>query len=121
MSVKETMNLFNEMGNKGFERLNALGELNLKVWESLAARQLDAVNLLMEQGTRQMKLATESKGYNEYVKGQVEIARETGERLMAETKTNMQLAGQVRDDYRAWVQQGVSDLSAEMRKTAAAA
>jgi len=121
MSVKETVNLFNEMGNKGFERLNALGELNLKVWESLAARQIDALNLLMEQGTRQMKLATESKGYNEYVKGQVELARETGERLMAETKTNLQLAGQVRDDYRAWFQQGVSELSAEMRKTGASA
>ena len=121
MSVKETMNLFNEMGNKGFEHLNALGELNLKVWETVAARQVEAFNLVMEQGSRQMKLATESKGYNEYVKGQVELARETGERVMAETKSNLQLAGQVRDDYRAWFQQGVSELTAEMRKAAPSA
>lgn len=117
MSTKDTVNLLNEMGNKGFERLNALGELNLKVWESLAARQLDAINLMIEQGMRQMKVATESKGYNEFAKAQADLARETAERLMAETKANLQLAGSMRDDYRAWAQQGVSDLTAEMRKS----
>jgi hypothetical protein len=49
------------------------------------------------------------------------MAKETSERMMAETKTNMELAGEVRDDYREWVQSGVSELTAEMRKTAAAA
>jgi hypothetical protein len=116
MNAKDTLNLFNEMGNKGFEQLNALGELNLKAWERFTARQLDAVNLMMEQGVRQMKLATESKGYNDYLKGHVELARETGERLMAETKTNLDLAGTMREDYRAWFQRGVSDLTAEIRK-----
>jgi phasin family protein len=121
MTVKENLNLFNEMSVAGFERLNLLGELNLKVWERIANRQLDAVNLLVDQGARQARLATEARGYNEFVKGQVDLARETGERLMEESKNNLQIAGQVRDDYRAWFQDGVSELTAGVRKSTTAA
>lgn len=118
MSVKDKLNTMNEMSNKGYERMNALGELNLRTWEMLAARQLDTMNLFMEQGIRQMKLATESNGYSDYLKGEVELAKEISARMMEETKANMALAGQVRDQYRNWFQQGVTELSADMRKAA---
>jgi len=118
MTVKDNLNAINEMGNKGYERMNTLAELNLRTWETLAARQMDAINLFMEQGLRQMKLATESKGYNDFLKGEMELAKEMSARMMEESKANMKLAGQVRDDYRNWFQQGVSELNAEMRKAA---
>lgn len=121
MNAKESVTMINEMSTKGFDRLNALGEINLRAWEKLTARQMDAVNAMVEQGIRQMKLATESKGYNEYMKGQVELAKELSGRMMAETKANMQLAGEVRDQYRAWVEEGVSELNAGMRKNAPSA
>jgi hypothetical protein len=121
MTVKENLNTINEMNTKGFERLNALGELNMRTWEALAGRQLDAMNLLMEQGIRQMKLATESKGYSDFVKGEMELAKEMSTRVMEETKANMQLAGKLRDDYQKWFQEGASQLSAEMRKASPSA
>ena len=116
MSVKDNVDAISELGNKNAERLNALSALNMRTWEKLAARQMDAMNLLMEQGMRQMKLASESKGYNELVKGEVELAKEVSSRMMEEAKANMQLAGEVRDLYRSWFEQGVSELSAEVRK-----
>jgi len=121
MNMKDNLSAINEMSSKGFERMNTLGELNLKVWEKFASRQMEAVTLMLEQGTRQLRVASEAKGYNELMKGQMEMAKEVGGRMMAEAKTNMELAGEVRDDYRTWVQTGVSDLTAEMRKTATAA
>jgi phasin family protein len=121
MTLKENLTAVNDMSNKGFDRLNSLGELNLKVWERLATRQMEAINALMEQGVRQMTLATEAKGYNDFLKGQMEMAKQVGERVMTETKTNMELAGEVRDEYRAWMQAGVSELTAEMRKSTTAA
>jgi phasin family protein len=116
MNAKESMTMINEMSTKGFDRLNTLGEINLRAWEKLTARQMDAVNAMVEQGIRQMKLATEAKGYNEFMKGQVELAKELSGRMMEETKANMQMAGEVRDQYRTWVEQGVSELTSEMRK-----
>jgi hypothetical protein len=116
MSVEGNPDLMSQVGNKGVARLNELGELNLRTLEKLAGRQMDAMNLMMEQGVRQMKLATESKGYSEYLKGGVELATEISTRMMEESKINMQLVGQVRDDYRDWFQKGVSELSSDFRK-----
>ncbi|MGA7978701.1 MAG: phasin family protein [Chromatiaceae bacterium] len=121
MTAKDTMNLINEMSDKGFERLTLLGDLNLRTWERLIGRQMDAMSLAMEQGIRQVKLATESKGYNEFLKGQVELAKETSERAMEDAKANLKVAGEVQAEYRAWAQQGMTDLSAELRKGAPAA
>lgn len=115
-TVNDTMNTVNEMTNKGFERMTSLGELNLKIFERIAARQMDAMNLFMEHGIRVMKVATESKGYNELFKGQVDAAKELTERLMSESKTNMSLAGQVRDDYRHWFEKNLAEVSADLRK-----
>lgn len=115
-TVNNTMNTVNEMTNKGFERMTSLGELNLKVFERVAARQMDAMNLFMDHGIRVMKIATESKGYNEFFKGQVEATKELSERLMTESKSNMSLAGEVRDDYRHWFEKNLAEVSADLRK-----
>jgi hypothetical protein len=104
------MKTYNDLANQNVERLNALGELNLKVAEKMAARQMDVMNLFMEQGVRMMKLATEAKGYGELYKGQVDMAKEMTEQLMSESKTNMALVGEIRDDYRGWFDAAVTEL-----------
>jgi phasin family protein len=120
MSAKDTVGLISEMTANSFERLNALGELNLRTWEKLVGRQMDTLSFAVEQGIRQARLATESKGYNEYLKSQVDLAKETGEHAMAEARANLKTAGEVQADYRAWMQKGMSDLSAELHKGAPA-
>jgi hypothetical protein len=110
MSTKDVVSTFNDLSNKGLERANALGELNLKIAEKVAARQMDAMNLFMEQGVRMMKLATEAKGYSDYYKGQVEMAKEMTERMMTESKANMEMAGEMRDEYRGWFDAAMADV-----------
>jgi hypothetical protein len=110
MSTQDVMNTYKDLTNQNVERLNALGELNLKVAEKMVSRQMDAMNLFMEQGVRMLKLATEAKGYGELYKGQVEMAKEMSEQLMAESKTNMALAGEIRDDYRGWFDAAMAEL-----------
>jgi len=110
MSTQDVMNTYKDLANQNVERLNTLGELNLKVAEKMVSRQMDAMNLFMEQGVRMLKLATEAKGYGELYKGQVEMAKEMSEQLMAESKTNMALAGEIRDDYRGWFDAAMAEL-----------
>jgi len=116
MAVKENLNAVQEMGKKGYARLTSLTELNLRTWEKMASRQMEAMKLLMEQGSRHMKLASESKSYSDLLKGEVELAKEVSNRLMEEAKANMQIASEVRDLYRDWFQEGVNELSAEIGK-----
>jgi len=116
MNAQKNLEAVNEMGTKAMENLNKLAELNMKVLEKITSRQMEAMNFMMEQSKRQMKLASESKGFDEFVKGQAELAKETSERMLEESKASMKIATEVREDYRAFVQQGMSTISEEVRK-----
>jgi hypothetical protein len=116
MSTNDTINNINEMTNKTVERMTSLGELNVRIFEKMAARQMDALSLYMEHSMRVMKLATESKGYNEFLKGQADATKELSERILAESKNSMQAVTEVRDDYRAWFEKNLAEVNAELRK-----
>lgn len=120
MNTTDTMKTVNELTNKNFERMTSLGELNVRVFEKMAARQMDALGIYMDHTMRMMKLATESKGYNDFFKGQVEAAKDLSERVIVEGKGVMQLANDSRDDYRAWFEKSLSEISADLRRTTAA-
>jgi hypothetical protein len=110
MSTKDVVSTYNSITSKSVERVNALGNLNLKIAETVATRQMDVMNLLMEQGLRMMNLTTEAKGYTDLYKGQVEITKAVTERLVEESKNGMKLAGQIRDDYRGWFDAALAEM-----------
>ncbi|KAA6187378.1 phasin family protein [Thiohalocapsa marina] len=111
MSTNTNMlNTYNDMANKSVDQMNALGELNLKIAEKMVARQMDMMNMFVEQSVRMMKLATEAKGYNEYYKGQVEMTKDIADKMMSESKANMHMAGEIRDEYRGWFDGAMSEM-----------
>lgn len=116
MTTNDTINTVNEINTKNVERIASLGELNVRIFEKMSARQMDAMSLYMEHAMRVMKLATESKGYNEFFKAQVEATKELSERVLAEGKASMQAVSDVRDDYRNWFEKNLADISADLRK-----
>lgn len=109
MSAKDVVSTYNDVTNKSVERFNSLGELNLKLAETMASRQMEVMNMLMEQGIRMMTLVSEAKGYNDLYKGQVEMAKEITERMMEESKANVKLVGDMRDSYRKWLDEAMAD------------
>jgi hypothetical protein len=118
-TTKEAYAMFNEMGTQGYESAQQLGEINLRSMETLVARQMDAMNLFMETGLRQVQLATESKGYNDLIKGEIALAKELTERLMAESRDNVKLANTARDEYRAWFEQAAKTVGDKVGKVQA--
>ncbi|NBC46521.1 MAG: phasin family protein [Gammaproteobacteria bacterium] len=110
MIAKDQMNTFNELTNESVERMTALGELNMRVVERMTNRQMDLMSRFMEQGTRFMRAATEARGYNDLYKAQVEMTKEASEQMMNESKANLQLATEARDEYRAWYENTLSGM-----------
>ena len=116
MNTNETFKTLNDMTHKSVEQVSSLGELNLRIFERLAARHVDAVNLAVEHSVRLAKSMTEPKGYSDLLKTQIEASKELSERLISESKENLQLAGEVRDDYRVWFEKSLAEVSADLRK-----
>lgn len=116
MTMNDTLNTMKDMTNKGMERMTSLSELNMRVFERMTAKQMEGINLLMEHGNRLFTLATGAKGYNEYVKGQIEMTQDLSKRMMAESQANLALAGQVREEYQSWFVKNMAEVTADMRK-----
>ena len=112
MTINDNMKTLNELTNNSVERMSALGELNMKVAERMATRQMDLLGRWMEQGTKMMRVATEARGYSDLYKAQADMTKEATEQMMAESKTNLELATETRDEYRGWYEATM----AEMRK-----
>ena len=121
MNATESFTAVKDFTAKGMDRMSSLGQLNLRIFERLAARQADAMNLAVEHGMRIAKIATDAKGVSEYFKGQVEAAKDFNEVLMNESKVNMQIAGQTRDEYRVWFEKSLGEVTADLRKAMPAA
>ncbi|TCT22303.1 phasin family protein [Thiobaca trueperi] len=121
MSKNDSLKVVNELTSKGIERVASLGELNVRLFEKLAARQVDAITLYTDHAVRIFKLATEAKGYNEFFKGQADASKELSERVVAEGKATIQMVGEARDDYRAWFDKNTAEITADLRKNVAAA
>lgn len=116
-STKDSLATLNDMGNRSYESLRELGELNLRTWEKLLGRQMDALSFVMESGVQQIKLASEVKGYNDLVKGQVEFAKNISERALRESKANLEMANATRDEYRSWFENGMKNVSEKVKQT----
>ncbi len=118
MHTTDTLNTVKDLSIKGMERINSLSELNMSLFERMAAQQMDTLKMLMEHGKRTMSLtlATDAKGYNAFLKGQIEAAKDLSEQVMAKSKSSVTLAGQFSEDYRAWYMQNLTEVSADLRK-----
>lgn len=121
MDAQAGLDMINELGSDGFESMRELGEINLRNWERMVARQMDAVSLMMETGLRQARAASEAKGYNDLVKTQIDFAKELGQRMVEETRQNLKLAGDARDEYRVWFEKGMVNVREKMTEAAKAA
>jgi phasin family protein len=115
-SPKESIEVLNDLSSTGYIAAKSLGEINLRIMERMMARQLDTFNLVMDSSIRNIKMVTEAKGPNDLVRGQMDLIREVSERLLAESRESVKLATDTRDEYRAWIEQGMQIVTEKMGK-----
>jgi hypothetical protein len=119
MTDKDTLKSLNEMTDASAARASALAELNLRTAERVMSRQMDLMNLFVEQGARLMRLPTETRGYGELYRAQMDLSKEASERVMAESKANLQMASEARDEYRAWYEETLAAMRSPRDQAAA--
>ncbi|MCB2263739.1 MAG: phasin family protein [Candidatus Thiosymbion ectosymbiont of Robbea hypermnestra] len=88
-----------EVANKAMENLTKLADLNLETFDKVTSNQKAAMDLFMERSKRQVELAKKAKGFDEFVKGQAELAKETSELMLEESQKSVQFLNEMRDAY----------------------
>jgi phasin family protein len=118
MKTKETIDAVNEFAGNGYQSLRRLGEINQRAFDRMMDKQVSLMNIWMDAGMQQSKLATEAKGLQELMTGNLAITKATAEKLAAENRDSLEMATETRDELRAWFESGVADVTERVTKVA---
>ncbi len=112
-NAKENLETFKNFGTAGFETINTLTDLNVRTFEKLVAIQAETFNLFVDAGTELAKLGNEVKDAKAFVEGEVELAKQLGENLVAKSKESLEVSTEVCDEYNSWVKSNVEAFTAK--------
>jgi len=103
---QEFVNTINDFGKNAVEAAKTLGEINSKLAEQVIERHMAAMNLCVEGGASQVKLAQETKDVKEFWSKQAALTDEYAGKAMDLAKKNVELAQKVGEQYKAWFEKG---------------
>lgn len=109
------LNTVKAYADKSVERMTSLGELNLRAFNRLTGQQPATLTLLMEHGNRTLALMTGTPSYHEFLQGQCVAAKDLSTRLMTATQDGLSVAGEIREDYRAWFTKNWAEVTTDLR------
>lgn len=118
MKTKETIDAVNEMAGNSYQSLRRLGEINQRTLDRMIDKQVSLMNIWMDAGMQQIKLATEAKGLQELMTGNLAIGKVVAEKLVAENRDTLEMAAQAREELRTWWESGVTDVTERVTKAA---
>jgi phasin family protein len=76
-----------------------------RTFHKITEQQLDAINLCVETGAKQVSLFADGKDYRELVSGQAQLASETAGRLIEQARRSAALLTEVHEEFTRWLEQ----------------
>ena len=108
-----TMNEFEtmakEMAEESVKSAKKIAGLNMNLWNSVASKQLEMFNILVETGVKQAELMSKAKDYNDYITEQTELSKSLGEKMTAKGQEVVEVINQGKDEYTKMVEEAVTD------------
>lgn len=120
-TAQDNVKLVKDFTAQGYESARKLGEINLQAMETFFEKQMDAVNLWLDAGVRQMELLADTKDVKTLATAQAELTKEFGETLMAKGRESLEAANKTRDAYRAWYETSVTTFTGKVEAATAKA
>ena len=72
--ANDTIKLFKDIAEKSVASFKNVGELNLRTFEALAAKQVEIVQNVADAGVKQSAIFTDSKDVNDLLSAQSDLA-----------------------------------------------
>jgi phasin family protein len=108
----------NKFGKGSYENMKGLYVMQTKTAEQLIEQQMALMSLGIEFFTRQMKLASEAKGYKEVLSGQTEITTEVSSKVQGIARNTLDIINESRDELNAWFENCVKETEKGIKEAA---
>lgn len=99
----------NKLGKGSYENMKGLYVMQTKTVEQLIEQQMALMSLSVEFVTRQMKLASEAKGYKEVLSGQTEITTEISSKVQGIARNTLDIINESREELNTWFENCVKE------------
>lgn len=113
---KEFLEMVNQFNEKMFDSAKRLGELNLRTFESIAAKQAQVMNDCLESSAKQYEVLTTAKDYKVAVAAQSELLKGCNEKFLANLRETAEMMSSVRDELTGMVEEAVKYTSESVEK-----
>lgn len=114
--AQETVEMFNDLGGKGYDNLRRLGELQMATWNGLMERQMSVFGRVVDSAVAQVKLAGEGKEPQEMLRGQMELNRQLAEQMMEAARESVELMQKNGEEFREWAEEAIKQATTEAEK-----
>ena len=109
-----------EIGKNSYEITKDLYTINTNIAGQLFEQQLALFSLGTEYTTRQLKLASEAKGYKEVISGQSEITSDISNKTQGIARNATDILNESKDELGTWFEKSVKQTENNIKKMAKA-
>ena len=117
--ANDTMKLFKDITEKSVASFKSVGELNLRTFEALAAKQVEIVQGAADAGVKQSAIFTDAKDVNEVLAAQSDLANVYAENLSKNVTEITDILKGAQEELTGLAEEAFEDAKANAEKVAA--
>ena len=102
------------MNKAAIESAKRLGDINMRTFEKLAQRNLEAAADYLDGSVQQLKLLGESKDFQSAIKEQARLGTELNEKFVEHAKKTAEVLNEVKGEFTDWAQDGMKAVGKPM-------
>lgn len=108
MKPTELMNTWIENSKAAMEPARELSELTKRILEKMGEQQMSITKEYMELGMRGVQLVSAARDPRALVNEQVSLAKEVGDKMLANAEAYTKLAAETQAEFAAWAEKATA-------------
>ena len=117
--ANDTIKLFKDIAEKSVASFKNVGELNLRTFEALAAKQVEIVQNAADAGVKQSAIFTDSKDVNDLLSAQSDLANSYTETLTKSVTEISDILKGAQDELVSFTEVNIAEAKVNAEKVAA--
>ena len=117
--TNDTIKLFKDIAEKSVASFKNVGELNLRTFEALAAKQVEIVQNAADAGVKQSAIFTDSKDVNDLLSAQSDLANSYTETLTKSVTEISDILKGAQDELVSFTEVNIAEAKSNTEKVAA--
>ncbi len=114
----EALDLYKELSEKTVASVKRLGELNLRTFETMAAKQVEMMQSCVDHGSKQAEVLTSSRDLKEILSAQAELSSACAEQFSSNMTETADILKTAQEELSSLVEESVADVKDNMLKAA---